>query len=68
MKTTIKLTQQSRLTVYPAKSGEGLHIAIEGIQETVAVLNLTPDMAGALIFALEQACEANEKASQREAV
>jgi hypothetical protein len=68
MKTTIKLTQQSRMTVYPAKSGEGVQIAIEGIQETVAVLNLTPDMAGALIFALEQACEANETASQREAV
>lgn len=65
MKSTIKLTKQSRLTVYPAKTGEGVHIAIEGIQETVAVLNLTPDMAGALIFALEQACEANELAAAR---
>lgn len=67
MKTTIKMTPQSRMTVAPAKCGDGVQIAIEGIQETVAVLNLTPDMAGALIFALEQACEANEKANQREA-
>jgi hypothetical protein len=68
MKSTIKITKQSRLTVSPDKAGEGVQIAIEGIQETVAVLYLTPDMAGALIFALEQACEANEKANQREAV
>jgi ubiquinone biosynthesis protein Coq4 len=72
MKTTIKLTNTKRMTVQPCKTG-GVIVEYTNpnalfVQAAFFTLQLTPDQAGALIFALEQACEANETANQREAV
>lgn len=63
MKTTVKLTRCSHLTIEPA--GEAVKLGLHGIGETVAVLELTQDQAGALIFALEQAAEAATIAADR---
>lgn len=63
MKTTIKLGLCSSVTVKP--NGEGVQVGIHGIQETVAVIELTQDQAGALIFAIEQAAEAAAIAQDR---
>jgi len=69
MKTTIKLTEQmfDKVTVTPRG---GLAVIEAGPAPTKSgsvVILLTPDQAGALIFALEQACEANELAAARAA-
>jgi hypothetical protein len=64
MKTTIKLTKSSHLTIEPG--GQGVRLGLHGLQETVAVLDLTPDQIGALIFALEVAEEAAQIAAARE--
>lgn len=68
MKTTIKLTTSTGLTVRPCKAG-GVTIELTdrtgNIPRLIHVMHLTQDMAGALIFALEQACETNELAAAR---
>lgn len=56
MKTTIKTGICSSLIVQP--STKGMKLALNGITDTVAVVDLTPDQAGALIFGIEQALEA----------
>lgn len=56
MKTTIKTGICSSLTVQPG--AKGMKLALNGITDTVAVVDLTPDQAGALIFGIEQALEA----------
>lgn len=69
MKTTIKLTTTKTLTVQPCKTG-GVIVEINNphalhVLASHVTLQLTPDQAGALIFALEQVCEANETAALR---
>lgn len=59
MKSTIKLTPSKSVTVQPCKLG-GVTIDLGPHTE---ILSLTPDQCGALIFALEAACEANEVAA-----
>lgn len=63
MKSTIKLTRQSSITVEP--SAEGVKLGLHGIKETVAVVELTPDQIGALLFAIESAAEAAQIARDR---
>lgn len=63
MKSTIKLTRQSSLTVEP--SAGGVRLGLHGIKETVAVVDLTPDQIGALIFGIEAAEEAARIAQER---
>ena len=61
MKTTIAITKEKRLHVYPNKVGG---ITLEtGLDNEP--LFLTLDQAGALIFGLEQAAEAIEISQQR---
>ncbi len=66
MKSTIKLTRQSNITVEP--STEGVKLGLHGILETVAVVNLTPDQIGALLFAIESAAEAAQIAQDRDSL
>lgn len=61
MKTTIAITKEKRLHVYPNKVGG---ITLEtGIHKEPVFLTL--DQAGALIFGLEQAADAIEISQQR---
>lgn len=61
MKTTIAITKEKRLTVYPNKIGG---VTLEtGIHNEPIFLTL--DQAGALIFALEQAADTIEIQQQR---
>ncbi len=53
MKSTIKLTPSKSVTVQPCKLG-GVTIDLGPHTE---ILSLSPDQCGALIFALEAACE-----------
>lgn len=70
MKSTIKLSKTRSVTVQPSKSEPG-HVSVIFENTASAIgqfgVNLTPDQAGALIFALEQVCEANELAAERAA-
>lgn len=68
MKNTIKLTTSQAITVQPSKAG-GVTVELSTphalhVLATHITLHLTPDQCGALIFALEQACEANETRAQ----
>lgn len=61
MKTTIAITKEKRVTVYPNKVGG---ITLEtGLHNEPMFLTL--DQVGALIFGLEQAAEALEISQQR---
>lgn len=69
MKSTIKLTQNKSLIVQPCKGG-GVTIDLAcrfEFMEGPTAFHLTPDQAGALIFALEQAAEAAQIAQERAA-
>ena len=73
MKTTIKLTLTTAFAVQPCKAGgvvieyqDNFGEAFGGNCEALA-WHLTPDQAGALIFALEQATEAAQIAQERAA-
>lgn len=64
MKTTIKLTPGRSVVVTPQKPGSNGAVLMYfggGCAETFTTL--TSDQAGALIFALEMACEAHERAT-----
>ncbi len=65
MKSTIKLAPCAKLTIEP--SAGSIKLGLHGIVDTVAVVNLTPDQVGALLFAIEQAAESVEIARMREA-
>lgn len=68
MKTTVKLSQSIALTVLPcAAGGVMLEISPAPTASNVAAFHLTPDQAGALIFALEQAAEASQISQHRAA-
>lgn len=56
MRTTIKTGIASSLIVEP--KGAGVAITLMAIKNPIAMVRLTPDMVGALLFALEQAAEA----------
>lgn len=64
MKSTIKVTTALSIVVEPCKAG-GVFIQFPwaGPSLQLEYLVLTPDQCGALIFALEAACEANEVAA-----
>ncbi len=66
MKTTIKLGHGYSLAVMPCKTG-GLILEITPVPTVTNALtfHLTPDQAGALIFGLEQAAEADSIAQNR---
>lgn len=64
MKSTIKLARCSHITVEPAPAA-AVKLGIHGIQETVAVVTLTQDQIGALLFALESAADAAQIAHDR---
>lgn len=61
MKTTIAITKEKRLHVYPNKVGG---ITLETGRDNEPLF-LTLDQAGALIFGLEQAAEALEISQHR---
>lgn len=61
MKTTIAITKEKRLAVYPNKVG-GITLETGPHNEPIF---LTLDQAGALIFGLEQAAETLEIAQDR---
>lgn len=61
MKTTIKTGITSSVIVEP--KGEGVKLTLRGISDTVAVLQLTQDQVGALLFGIEQAAEAAQIAA-----
>lgn len=61
MKTTIAITKEQRLVIYPNKVGG---VTLETSIHNEPVL-LTMDQVGALIFALEQAAETIEISQQR---
>lgn len=66
MKTTVRLTPNLRITVEPAADGivrMGIHSGVE----TRALIELTPDQSGALVFGIEQAEIAAYVAQQRAA-
>lgn len=63
MRSTIKTGIGSSVTVEP--SPNGARLGLHGILSTVAVMDMTPDQAGALIFALEMAIEVHEVRQQR---
>ncbi len=63
MKTTIAITKERRVTVYPNKVG-GVTVCTGQHNEPVF---LTLDQVGALLFGLEQAAEAVEIAQDRAA-
>ena len=63
MKSTIMLAPCAKLTIEP--SAGSVKLGLHGIVDTVAVVTLTPDQVGALLFAIEQAAEAVEIAEQR---
>ncbi len=68
MKTTVKISATRSIIIQPAQGGVSLQSVFvnptgEVICNLLAVL--TPDQAGALIFAIEQACEANEISAAR---
>jgi hypothetical protein len=65
MKTTIKLSRVSSITIKP--NGAGVQLGLHGITETVAVVELNADQVGALLFAIEQAAEAAQIAQDRAA-
>jgi hypothetical protein len=70
MKTTIKLTAASAMTVVNCKGPQGgviIEICNSKRVEQLTTLHLTPDQAGVLIFSLEQALEANEVVELRKA-
>lgn len=69
MKTTIKLTTSTSLTVLPCTSGGVLfEITPEPTQPGYLAFVLSQDQCGALLFAIEQAAEAarikNERVNQ----
>lgn len=63
MKSTIKITRQSSITVEPTAAG--VKLGIHGLKETVAVIELTADQVGALLFAIEAAAEVAQIAQDR---
>ena len=66
MKTTIKLTTSTAMTIEPAAGGVLLVIdANTGLPRHERFIHLSQDQAGALIFALEQAAEAAKIAQER---
>jgi hypothetical protein len=66
MKSTIKLNPSTRLTVQPCKTGGIiLEISPAPTKTDAVTFHLTPDQAGALIFGLEQAAEADSIAQDR---
>lgn len=66
MKTTIKITTTRAIVVQPCKTG-GILLAVEdrnGEAASIEALTLTNDQAGALVFALESAFEAQEGSAE----
>ena len=62
MKTTIKLTPLSAMTIAPCKGPQGgVIIEIENKlrAEQLTTMHLTPDQVGAMLFGMEQAAEAS---------
>ncbi len=66
MKTTIKLARCSSLTVEPGQ--KCVKLGLHGITDTVAVLELTPDQVGAMLFAIECAADAANIAQDRQGI
>ena len=64
MKTTIKLAPCSSLTVEPGQ--RSVKLGLHAIKDTIAVVELTPDQVGALLFAIECAAEAAHIADERD--
>lgn len=60
MKNTIKLTSTTALVVTPAHKAGLVFMGMERDKVGAESYYLTPDQVGALIFSLEQACEALE--------
>ena len=61
MKSTIKITPASAITIVPCKGPQGgviVEIFNKLRAEQLTTLHLTPDQVGAVIFGLEQAAEA----------
>lgn len=59
MKSTIKITTTRAIVIQPCKTG-GILLTLEdrnGQVRSAEAINLTPDQAGALVFALEAALE-----------
>lgn len=59
MKNTIKLSISESLVIQP--KGDGIQLDVTLFGATIASKVLSLDMAGALMFALEQAAEAAEQ-------
>lgn len=62
MKTTIKLTPASAMTIAPCKGPQGgviVEICNKLRAEQLTTFHLTPDQVGAVLFGLEQAAEAS---------
>lgn len=61
MKTTIKLTPASSMTIVPCRGPQGgviVEIFNKLRAEQLTTLHLTPDQVGAVLFGMEQAAEA----------
>jgi hypothetical protein len=61
MKTTIKLTTASAMTIAPCRGPQGgviVEIFNKLRKEQLTTLHLTPDQIGAVLFGMEQAAEA----------
>lgn len=61
MKATIKLGGNRSIVIQPTPNGARIDVTLAGV--VMAGDNITPDQAGAIIFALEQAMEAQQKAA-----
>lgn len=65
MKSTIKLSTAEAIVIEPGQGG-GVKFSATVRGVPVIARKLTPDQAGAAIFALEQAIEAAQIATQRQ--